>query len=57
MDFDEALARQQLPEIYLRGLECRVMGPTGEVNLCEGYQSPTYVLPDWVKRVQDRDGF
>ena len=55
--FDEDLARRQLHDLWLRGLECRVMRAGREVCLTDDYQPPPPVVPDWVKRVQDREGF
>ncbi|NJO56483.1 MAG: hypothetical protein HC834_09315 [Rhodospirillales bacterium] len=55
--FDEAQARRQLRDLWLRGLECRALTPGGERRLDEDYVPEPVEVADWVKRVQDREGF
>ena len=49
--FDEAMARKQLPELWLRGLEVHVMTPSGERRIDTEYEPPAATVPDWVKRL------
>ena len=48
--FDEAMARKQLPELWLRGLEVHVMTPSGERRIDTAYEPPAATVPDWVMR-------
>ena len=52
----EELARRWLPELWLRGLECRAMIDGRERVLSDEYEHPPHEPPDWVRRVQDREG-
>ncbi|MEJ2454126.1 MAG: hypothetical protein P8103_08225 [Candidatus Thiodiazotropha sp.] len=50
-------ARDHLHDLWLRGLECRALIDGKERRLDEEYVPAVPVVPDWVKRVQDREGF
>jgi hypothetical protein len=52
---DEKQARRQLHELWLRGLEVRTFVDGHERRIDEDYH-PTPTIPDWVKRLQDREG-
>lgn len=52
---DEKQARRQLHQLWLRGLEVRAFVDGHERRIDEDYH-PTPQIPDWVKRVQDREG-
>jgi hypothetical protein len=53
----EANARKHLRDLWLRGLEVRVMGTHGEVRIDDTYDPGPPEVPDWVQAVQDREGF
>ena len=53
----EANARKHLRDLWLRGLEVRVMGAHGEVRIDDTYDPGPPLVPDWVQAVQDREGF
>lgn len=53
---DEANARAHLHQLWLYGLEVRAIVNGQEIRIDEDY-SPTPQVPDWVKRVRDREGF
>lgn len=53
---DELNARAHLHELWLRGLEVRTFIRGRENRIDEDYQPPPPKTPDWVKRVQDREG-
>ena len=55
--FNETIARRQLPLLWRMGLEVRLQTPQGQRRLDDQYEPPPPVVPDWVKRVQDREGF
>ena len=55
--FNETIARRQLPLLWRMGLEVRLQTPAGQRRLDDQYEPPPPVVPDWVKRVQDREGF
>jgi hypothetical protein len=50
---DEANARKHLHDLWLRGLEVRVV----DRRIDEAYDPGPPPVLDWVKRVQDREGF
>jgi hypothetical protein len=52
----ETTARKWLPELWLRGLECRAIVSGREVVLTDGYEPPPHEPPEWVERLQDREG-
>jgi hypothetical protein len=53
---DEREARAHLHELWLHGLEVRAIINGREIRLDEQH-APKPTPPDWVKRVQDRDGY
>jgi hypothetical protein len=53
---EEANARAHLHELWLYGLEVRGLINGREIRIDEDY-APVRHVPDWVKRVQDREGF
>jgi hypothetical protein len=62
--FNETIARRQLPLLWRMGLEVRLQTPQGQRRLDEppppvvpSTSRRPPVVPDWVKRVQDREGF
>jgi hypothetical protein len=52
---DEAAARAHLHELWLHGLEVRAVVDGREIRIDEDY-APVPQVPDWVRRVQDREG-
>ena len=54
---NEANGRKHLHDLWLRGLEVRVMGANGEVRIDDQYDPGPPTVPDWVRAVQDREGF
>lgn len=52
---DEREARAHLHELWLHGLEVRAIVNGNEIRIDEDYH-PTPSVPDWVKRLQDREG-
>jgi hypothetical protein len=53
---DEKEARKKLHMLWLHNLSCHTFINGREVDLMEDYEPPPPVVPDWVKRVQDREG-
>lgn len=50
--------RKQLHDLWMRGLRCVIYDERGrKVRLDDTYEPPPHVVPEWVKRVQDREGF
>lgn len=54
---DPAQAHAQLHELWLRSLQCWTFQGHQEVRLDQDYSPEPPPAPDWVKRLQDRDGF
>lgn len=53
---EEDRARRHLHDLWLRDIDCRTFIHGREVSLSADYEPPAPVVPDWVKRVQDREG-
>ena len=50
--------RKQLHDLWMRDLRCVIYDERGrKVRLDDTYEPPPHVVPEWVKRVQDREGF
>lgn len=52
---DEKEARAHVHQLWLRGLEVRTFIGGREIRIDEDYQAQP-VVPDWVKKIQDREG-
>ena len=53
---DDDAARESLHELWLRGLECRSFVKGVEGRLDDGYRPPPPDKPDWVVRLEEREG-
>lgn len=53
---DDEVAREQLRELWLRGLECRSFVEGVERRLDDGYQPPPPGKPEWVVRLEEKEG-
>ena len=54
---DEATARRNLHLIWCWGMAVRTFVAGVETELTDGYEPPAPVVPDWVKKRRDQDGF
>jgi hypothetical protein len=53
---DDEAARAHLHELWLRGLECRAFAAGVERRLDDDYQPPPPDRPEWVVRLEEKEG-
>lgn len=53
---DDEAAREQLRELWLRGLECRAFVEGVERRLDDDYRPPPPDSPEWVVRLEEKEG-
>lgn len=53
---DDDVAREHLHELWLRGLECRAFVKGVEGRLDDTYRPPPPEKPEWVVRLEEREG-
>ena len=53
---DEQDALEHAPQLWLRGFDVRAFAPAGHEYAIDEEYAAAFPKPDWVKRVQDREG-